>query len=197
MTRKRKDKMAQKMYEEYKKGFSLSEVGKMFNITRQSVYNMFSRRNFKLRTRPELPYQYFDGKKFSIRSNGYYGKTYGNRKLMHRYVWEYYNKRKIPQGYDIHHIDEDRSNNRISNLELIKKDEHARKYGKGENQYTKQKRKDSKKMENKEKNECWVCGKESPEGRKTCSKPCSNKYNTTASHKRKELRKKKQNGRKK
>jgi len=34
MTRKRKDKEAKIMYDEYKKGFSLEEVGKMFNITR-------------------------------------------------------------------------------------------------------------------------------------------------------------------
>lgn len=41
----------------------------------------------------------------------------------HRIVWEVVNG-PIPEGYEIHHIDKDRRNNSISNLELIEKSKH-------------------------------------------------------------------------
>ena len=63
-------------------------------------------------------YQFFDGLRFTRDDKtGYYlnSKTH---KRMHRYVWEYYNGR-IPRGCEIHHKDFDKSNNDISNLELL------------------------------------------------------------------------------
>ena len=127
---------AQNMYEEYEKGFSLSEIGKMFGCTRQSVFSMFKARGLNLRKKKDLPYLFFKGIRFTPQSNGYYRKTDGNRILMHRFVWESFNG-QIPKGYDIHHRDGDRTNNKINNLELMKKDEHARKFATGKNQYTK------------------------------------------------------------
>lgn len=41
----------------------------------------------------------------------------------HRYVWEL-NFGTIPKGYVIHHIDEDKSNNDISNLQMMTRAEH-------------------------------------------------------------------------
>lgn len=134
-----KNKKYQEMYAEYKKGFSLEQVGKMFGITRQSVYIGFKRRNYKLRKPRQLPYQYFDGKKFTLRNHGYYGLTRGKRTLMHRYVWEYHNG-KIPKGHDLHHKDHNKTNNKIENLELYSKAEHARKFATGNNQYGKNNR---------------------------------------------------------
>lgn len=73
-------------------------------------------------------HQFFDGKMFTRdEATGYYlcstGDSTGVRKRMHVYVWEYYNG-SVPIGYHIHHIDEDKSNNDISNLELRLKSEH-------------------------------------------------------------------------
>jgi len=34
------------------------------------------------------PFQFYNGKKFTLRDTGYYGMTTGDRKLMHRYIWE-------------------------------------------------------------------------------------------------------------
>lgn len=45
------------------------------------------------------------------------------RERMHRYVWKVCNG-EIPEGYEIHHIDHDKSNNDISNLELLEANEH-------------------------------------------------------------------------
>ena len=47
---------------------------------------------------------------------------------MHRYVYEYYNG-EIPKNYDIHHIDENKDNNDISNLQLMQSNEHKKYHG--------------------------------------------------------------------
>lgn len=124
------------MYDVYCEGYSLAEVGKKFGMTRQSVYCGFKRRGYELRAKNYQPYQMLDGIKFTLRNHGYYAATTGNRQLMHRYVWENYNG-EIPPDYDIHHIDRDRGNNDISNLELYSKSEHARLFSTGSNQYVK------------------------------------------------------------
>lgn len=115
------------MYEQYKKGFSLAEVGRMYGMTRQSVFIGFKRRNFEMRTIEPLPFLMFNGNKYTLRNNGYYGMTYGKRTMMHRDVWEHH-KGKIPPNYDVHHLNKDRADNRIENLQLLTKSEHTRKH---------------------------------------------------------------------
>lgn len=45
----------------------------------------------------------------------------------HRVIWFYFNG-EIPQGYEINHIDEDKTNNSLSNLELLSRGDNIR-YG--------------------------------------------------------------------
>lgn len=83
--------------------------------------------------------QYFDGKTFTrYAGNAYYwwkvsssknGYTRGKSVSMHRYIWQFFNG-EIPEGYQIHHIDHDRSNNNISNLELVLATDHIRYHAK-------------------------------------------------------------------
>ena len=68
-------------------------------------------------------YQYFNGLKFTRDDKTGYYLNSTIEKRMHRYVWEFYNG-PIPKGYDIHHKDEDKANNDISNLEMIKAGKH-------------------------------------------------------------------------
>lgn len=80
--------------------------------------------------------QYFDNGELACyngysfrrdKKTGYYLSTrvIGKRRVrLHRYVWETENGKPIPRGYDIHHIDEDKSNNNIENLLLITKLQH-------------------------------------------------------------------------
>ena len=67
--------------------------------------------------------QVFNGKEFTLQADGYYRDS--DWKLLHRCVWEYYNC-TIPDGYEIHHIDLDKSNNDISNLRLLTVAEHRK-----------------------------------------------------------------------
>ena len=56
--------------------------------------------------------------------NGYYMFVQSNGRMnqvstrVHRFVWEAFNG-KIPQGMEVDHIDDDRSNNDLSNLRLL------------------------------------------------------------------------------
>jgi len=72
----------------------------------------------------------FNGDKY--RWDGkYYRPTRGTingRKRLHATVWEFHNQRAIPKGYEIHHIDGDKRNNAISNLECLTKSEHRAKH---------------------------------------------------------------------
>ena len=58
------------------------------------------------------------------------GKEGNNKKLLHRLIWEDHNG-PIPEGYVIHHIDENKLNNDISNLELMLWSEHNSHHMKG------------------------------------------------------------------
>lgn len=127
MANARQDEKARAMYQNYQSGMSLAEVGRKWAVTRQSVHSSFSRRRLPLRQRQLLLSAEFNGVKFTMRNTGYLGRTDGNRELMHRYVWRYHNG-DIPPGYDIHHRNHNRTDNRIENLELLSKSEHARRY---------------------------------------------------------------------
>lgn len=154
MAAKRNEKYTQ-AYETYLTGLSLEQIAKNLSVTRQCVFKAFKQRGFKLRALlPNVGYepladngkpsfdryfrafQIYDDKKFTLRNNGYFALTTGKRTLMHRYVWTK-EKGPIPDGYDIHHKDEDKSNNAIGNLECLSKPEHTRKYSPHNNQYTK------------------------------------------------------------
>jgi len=127
-------------YQLYLDGLSLEQVAKEIGVTRQCIYKAFKRRGFLLRGPNFKPFQYYDGKKFTLRNHGYYSLTTNKRTLMHRYVWEK-EKGKIPKGWDIHHINENKADNRIENLECLSKAEHTRKYSPHNNQHTKGRKK--------------------------------------------------------
>ena len=71
--------------------------------------------------------QMFNGIKFYKRTDNLYWysttRVNGKRVYMHKYVWEYYNS-TIPKGYEVHHIDLNRDNNNIENLQLLTIKEH-------------------------------------------------------------------------
>lgn len=135
MGRKRDSKF-EHLYGRYLSGLSLSGVAKEAGVTRQCIYKAFNKRGFLLRGVSFRPDQEYDGKKFTLRNNGYFALTTGNRCLMHRYMWEK-EVGKIPDGWDIHHKNEKKWDNRIENFECLPKSEHTRLYSPHNNQHTK------------------------------------------------------------
>lgn len=132
-----KNERAEDMYALYLSGASLQGVATAYGMTRQSVHGLFKYRGWETRKpRAPLKHQWFNGEKYTLRNNGYYGKTRGARTMMHRDVWEASNG-TIPEGYDIHHKDGNRMNNTIENLECLPKSEHTRLYSPHNNQHTK------------------------------------------------------------
>ena len=63
--------------------------------------------------------QEFLGKRYYL--CGHYFQSNGER--LHRTVWSYFNG-EIPEGYHVHHIDHDKTNNAPENLELVHGSEH-------------------------------------------------------------------------
>lgn len=72
-------------------------------------------------------YAYVDGHKFRRdKRKGYYLSTTNigsARKRLHIYIWEKHNG-PVPAGMEINHIDENKDNNDISNLECLTRHEH-------------------------------------------------------------------------
>jgi len=121
----------------YNEGLSISSIARILGGSRQSIHDLLIRRDGYNPRKPSIvKTQIFNGKKYSIRANGYFMSTKPPRALMHREVWESING-TIPDGCDIHHIDHDKANNSIDNLELYTKSDHARLFSSGNNQYTK------------------------------------------------------------
>lgn len=70
----------------------------------------------------------YDGQTYYIQSTGRYFQN-GNRKaserLLHRYIWTKH-RGEIPEGYDIHHKNENWEDNSLSNLCIMPKGDHLR-----------------------------------------------------------------------
>lgn len=77
----------------------------------------------------EGDYAYVDGYKFrKDTASGYYLGTQridGVRKRLHIYMWEKYNG-MVPKGYEINHIDENKDDNEIKNLQCMTKSDHIK-----------------------------------------------------------------------
>lgn len=136
MPAKRKDELAAAMYIDYESGLSLAQVGEKHGRTRQTVYQMFANRGWKLREKPALRDSVeYDQRLYTMGDNGYMRCTTGDRHLLHRRIWEDHFG-DIPDGYDIHHLDECKTNNVIDNFECLPKAEHTRLYSPSCNQHS-------------------------------------------------------------
>ncbi len=126
MAAPRNDALAQHMYDRYCQGLSIEQVAAEFNRSRQTVWKMFTRRGWDMRPKPPARDRVeYNGRWYSPANVGYYRCTQGDRHYLHRRVWEDANG-PIPDGYDIHHRDHNKTNNDLDNLQLLTKDDHTR-----------------------------------------------------------------------
>lgn len=121
----------------YNDGYSCEKIANIYSMSRQAVWERLKRNGIEMRKKKILPYIIYDGIKFTPSCYGYYRATSRTGHIsLHRYKYEK-EVGKIPDGFDIHHKDENKQNNDINNLECLSKSDHTRLYGKGINQYTK------------------------------------------------------------
>lgn len=118
------DRIAE-MYAMYTGGMSLSQVAAAFGITRQSVFGRFRYHGLEMRSVQRLKFVEFNGHRYTPNVQGYFRRTDGDRELLHRDVWKLCHG-EIPAGCEIHHRDEDKSNNCINNLECLLGSDHTR-----------------------------------------------------------------------
>jgi hypothetical protein len=129
MIRKNYMEKKEEMVKLHNKGFNYAEIARMFGCTRQNVRKTILRPD-KPQKR-SFPFVIVDDIRFSLNDKGYYvTRKFNNKHLpLHVYIYEKYNG-KIPEGYDIHHVDGDSLNNNIDNLLMIEHGEHRKLHSK-------------------------------------------------------------------
>lgn len=118
-------------------GMSLSKAALRVSSTRQRLHYYF--KALGLKTRPLKRTDNivdYNGKKYTPNGDGYFRKTNGDRELLHRQKWKDL-RGPIPEGMEIHHLDEDKANNEIENFVMMSTSDHAKQHGFRNNQYTK------------------------------------------------------------
>jgi hypothetical protein len=122
----KKTEVAAKYWELYSQGFSCADVAEIFGVRRSSVWKILKNHGYKLRELKRLPFLDFEGKRYTPNFAGYYRSTEREHNIfLHRVIWEkHYGQ--IPVGYDIHHLNGDKADNRIENLQCLLSAEHTR-----------------------------------------------------------------------
>lgn len=120
------------MHELYDSGKTCTQIAAVFGITRQSVWDRFRRRGYKLRPCPRnmaLPFIEWGGRRWAPEKDGYFRCTTGKqntaRELLHRAKWIAANGR-IPRGHCVIFLDNDRMNVELDNLDCVPKSESIR-----------------------------------------------------------------------
>lgn len=106
------------MYDCYKDGMSLATIGKLYGCTRQSVYEIFKKRRYKLRSKKLKGAVIVAGTRYTPDGQGYLrGTKDGKRVYLHKLNWIALHG-PIPAGFQLHFKGE-KLNCDPSNLELV------------------------------------------------------------------------------
>lgn len=115
---------------------SIADVAKVYNRTRQCLYDMFKARGYALRAKPLLHLTVIDGINWAWNAKcGMRGTLPGGRRiLLHHYIWEKQNG-PIPAGHNLHFKNGDKKDVRLDNIELLPIAEINRRYNPHHNQF--------------------------------------------------------------
>lgn len=123
---KKNNEIVGAMYAAYKSGMSLETIGKMYRRSRQTIYDVFRSRGYKLRSKEMKGLQILDGIKFCLTKNYMRGTLNKKRISMARYVYEKENKITLNKNFAIYHKDGNIENNTKENLAIINKKDMAK-----------------------------------------------------------------------
>lgn len=117
--RKNNDRVAA-MYAMYASGKSLADVGEAYGVTRQSMYQVFYRRGYEMRSKPKRFLTIVDGIPWTWHDKGGMRGTLpdGRRVLLHHYIWEKANG-PVPKGFSIVFVNGNKRDVRIENLHML------------------------------------------------------------------------------
>lgn len=114
----------------WKREMCLIEIARICNCNRSTIINWMNKFNILRRNKTEANIVWhkakpgiFAGEKNPNWKGGTNPIAPRNRA---RRKWEKHNKRKIPKGFDVHHIDSNFRNNNLSNLILLSRGDHNR-----------------------------------------------------------------------
>ena len=126
----------------------------------------------------------FNGEYYYKNDGGYFVKR-RPQKILHREVWKLHNG-EIPKGFVVHHIDHNKENNKIENLEIMGWSEHNSLHARSNKYFGSEAnlshlqriRKTTWKKKLRTPSLCVLCGSEfmtlQPERAKFCSRSCKN-----------------------
>lgn len=124
MSRSKNTELANTYGALFLEGYPIKDIAAAHGKKFAAVYMALVRSGFVKRKSRKVPFVFFNGEKYSLRTTGYYALTKKPRTLLHRAMWEA-KRGKIPNGMDVHHKDGDTSNNNDDNFELITHPDHG------------------------------------------------------------------------
>ena len=114
------------MYAAYLAGTPVKQVAKAWGRCFQSIYRLFERRGLAVRPKGNpAPFVIFQGRRYALhkRTGYHHGSAKGSR-LLHRDMWEAANG-PVPDGFVVHHVNGDKLDNRLANLDLMSIADHS------------------------------------------------------------------------
>lgn len=106
------------MYEDYKKLNSLAKAGKIYGRSRQAMFDIFRSHGLKLNARKFQERVRWNGEVFTPGKNGYLRGTRGDRRPLHKRIWESIHG-PVPPGCQVTFKDGNKRNFDNSNLECL------------------------------------------------------------------------------
>jgi hypothetical protein len=113
----------------YEQGATTYKIADLFNCNKSSVFRLFKRTKFKLRSGTwHLKYSAprFNWKGGRIISRGYARVWVSKRRYVseHRMIWEKINNKNLPNGWIVHHLNGIKTDNRPENLFAMDRSKH-------------------------------------------------------------------------
>jgi hypothetical protein len=123
--RQAREEETERMVRLYERGRGCYRIGRKYGVSDTQIYDRLKRAGVQFRPQYKrlLPKIEFNNAFYTFRhTKGYYRKTTGDRSMLHWDIWRAHHG-EIPDGYQIHHLDSDPTNNAVENLICVPPEE--------------------------------------------------------------------------